>query len=378
MSAWESVALGDVATIDRNTVSPHNVPESTYYLGLEHIARGGDIVDSSTVGDAQLTSNKFHFDTRHILYGKLRPNLAKVANPAEHGICSTDILPILPGERLDRRYLLHYLRQPSTVSFASSRASGANLPRLSPTELSSFVIPLPPIDEQRRIASILDETDALRTKRRAQLANLDELPQSLFDEIASCKFKTATLAEIATLTGGGTLPSGEQFSGQTDGTLLLKVSDMNHPENRIFMRRAANWTDGKTLHSATLNSGAVVFPKRGAAIATNKKRITTRRSSLDPNLMGVSPNPDRLLTDYLFSWFQSFDLLNISSGSTVPQLNKKDLAPLLIPLPPLRIQQAFANKVTAIRAERDRVAKALDADEELFAALQHRAFRGEL
>lgn len=94
--------------------------------------------------------------------------------------------------------------------------------------------------------------------------------------------------------------------------------------------------------------------------------------------MGVSPDQEKLLTDYLFHWFQSFDLQSIASGSTVPQLNKKDLAPLSIPLPPLREQHAFAEKVTAVRAERDHVARALEADEELFAALQHRAFRGEL
>src|SRR5699024_6383059 len=80
----------------------------------------------------------------------------------------------------------------------------------------------------------------------------------------------------------------------------------------------------------------------------------------------------------LFEWFRSFNLSSITSGSSVPQLNKKDLSPLALPLPPLAEQRVFSEKLTAIDAERDRVARALDADDELFAALQHRAFRGEL
>ncbi|MGB3686302.1 MAG: restriction endonuclease subunit S [Ornithinimicrobium sp.] len=81
------------------------------------------------------------------------------------GLCSTDTLPVLPTGNVDRDYLAHYLSQQSVVDFATSRASGAILPRLSPAELARFQIPLPPIEERRRIAAILDQADALRVKR---------------------------------------------------------------------------------------------------------------------------------------------------------------------------------------------------------------------
>ena len=66
------------------------------------------------------------------------------------------------------------------VDYANSRAAGANLPRLSPSALAAFEIPLPPLAEQRRIAEVLDRAEALRAKRRAALAQLDSLTQSLF------------------------------------------------------------------------------------------------------------------------------------------------------------------------------------------------------
>ncbi len=123
-------ALGEIATIERSGVDPRGLPDDLPYLGLEHIERGGRILGFQTIGEAQLAGAKFSFDEGHVLFGKLRPNLGKVARPAFRGVCSTDILPIRPGVHLDRAYLHHYLAQPQMVAFAASRTSGANLPRL--------------------------------------------------------------------------------------------------------------------------------------------------------------------------------------------------------------------------------------------------------
>lgn len=177
-----TVALGEVARIERRGVDPRDLPGETRYLGLEHIARGGRIVGSDTIAGADLSSTKFLFTPEHVLFGKLRPNLGKVTRPGFSGVCSTDILPIRPDEALDRDYLAHYLVQPLMVDFAAARATGANLPRLSPSALAQFPILVPALGEQRRIAAILDAADAIRAKRRAQLTHLDELPQALFHQ----------------------------------------------------------------------------------------------------------------------------------------------------------------------------------------------------
>lgn len=378
MSAWKSVKLGDVATIDRKTVNPQDLPESTFYLGLEHIARGGEIVASSTVGDAQLTSNKFHFDARHILYGKLRPNLAKVASPTEHGVCSTDILPILPGERLNRRYLLHYLRQPSMVSLASSRASGANLPRLSPTELSSLPMPLPPVEEQRRITSILDEADAIRAKRRAQLAHLDELPKALFHEMFSGLELTSNLADHLTFLTSGSRGwakyysvSGQKFlriQNVKDGRLHLDdLATVSAPDTAEARRTRVQ--EGDVLLSITADLGRVgVIPPGFGDAYINQHLALLRAPGLVPEF----------LSSYLSSPRGQSEILGKDRGATKAGLNFNDVRSVRIPIPPTSEQEAYAEKVAAIRAERDRVAKALEADEELFAALQHQAFHGEL
>ena len=177
---WPTSPLNSVATLHRRSIHPSETEPATPYIGLEHLDGDGGINRTETVASAGLKSNKFEFSDRHILFGKLRPYLRKTARPEFSGVCSTDIIPILPNNRESRDYLFHFLRTPETVDLATSRSSGANLPRLSPKQLASFQVPLPPLAEQKRIAGILDAADALRAKRREALAQLDTLLQSTF------------------------------------------------------------------------------------------------------------------------------------------------------------------------------------------------------
>ena len=82
-----------------------------------------------------------------------------------------------------------------------------------------------------------------------------------------------------------------------------------------------------------IEAGAVIFPKRGGAIATNKKRLLGRPALLDPNLMAVVAKRDVLRPDYLYYWCLAIDLSKLSNGGVIPQLNRKDLAPLELPVP---------------------------------------------
>lgn len=183
MSSWKIATLAEVANIERSGVQPEQIRDGTIYVGLEHIQRGGRFIGLKPVDAGELASSKFQFTEQHILYGKLRPYLAKIACPEFSGICSTDILPILPRSNVDRKFLFHFLRQPKMVDYANSRAVGVNLPRLSPSVLANFEIPIPPLEEQRRIAEILDRAEELRSKRREAIAQLDSLTQAIFIEM---------------------------------------------------------------------------------------------------------------------------------------------------------------------------------------------------
>ena len=96
--------------------------------------------------------------------------------------------------------------------------------------------------------------------------------------------------------------------------------------------------------------GAVIFPKRGGAIATNKKRMLGRPAMIDPNLMALVAKPERVRSEYLYYWTQTIDLADISNGGVIPQLNRKDLAPLEIPVPSLNEQELVIGELEQVEA----------------------------
>ena len=126
--------------------------------------------------------------------------------------------------------------------------------------------------------------------------------------------------------------------------------------------------------------GTVVFPKRGGAIATNKKRILSCPSAYDLNIMGVLPYI--VPTDFFYQWLLSIDLAALSDGSNVPQLNHKDINPLPFPLPPLSEQQAIISEVESRLSIAEAVEKTITVElkraEQLRQSILKKAFSGKL
>jgi type I restriction enzyme, S subunit len=123
----------------------------------------------------------------------------------------------------------------------------------------------------------------------------------------------------------------------------FKVGDMNHKDNQMFMRHADSWlTDAqaKALGLRIFPPRTVLFPKRGGAISTNKKRLLDRPACADLNVMGITPFSG--LEAYFRVWFDGVNLSKLSDGSNVPQINHKNIDPLAVPLPPIAEQQRIA------------------------------------
>jgi len=120
-------------------------------------------------------------------------------------------------------------------------------------------------------------------------------------------------------------------------------------------------TDGeaKELKVKIEKAGTIIFPKRGGAILTNKKRILKRDSYFDLNLMGVRPKYELLSNEYLWYWITKLDLSKLYDGSNVPQINNKDIEPLLFPLPPLPEQHRIVAKIEELFSELDKGVESL-------------------
>src|SRR6266498_1049308 len=129
-------------------------------------------------------------------------------------------------------------------------------------------------------------------------------------------------------------------TAETVKAMGVKVSDMNREGNSVRFTHSAieKHVPRSVAERRLVPPDTIVFPKRGAAIATNKKRLTTAWTVLDPNLIALHPH-NELDVGFLFQWLQTFDLRTVTEPGPTPQLNKKDLAPVLLPLPPDREEQ---------------------------------------
>ena len=387
---WKTVALDEVATIERSAIQPEAISQGTAYLGLEHIESGGKILGAKPVNEGELASSKFKFTERHVLYGKLRPYLAKIACPDFTGICSTDILPILPGPNLERRFLCYFLRQPSMVDYANSRAAGANLPRLSPSALAGFEIPLPPLAEQRRIAEVLDRAEALRAQRRAALAQLDSLTQSLFLDL---------FGDPATNPKGWPCkPVGSLASKFSDGPFGSNLKSEHYTETGVRVIRLQNIGVGEFVDDDAAYISEHHFTKlkkhecRPGDVLIGTMGDPNLRACIQPEWLTIALNkadcvllrPDESVANAMFicallnqpaTERMAQDLIH---GQTRARISMGRLRGLEVPVPPIPLQREFARRVTAVEALKTAQRASLAELDALFATLQHRAFRGEL
>ena len=175
-----------------------------------------------------------------------RRYLNKVALPNFDGVCTTEVLPILPDEKqLDRVYLWSILISSEFVSWATTQISGANLPRLDPKLLAEYPIPLPPLPEQRRIADLLSRADRLRRLRRVGDELSDSLLQSvfweMFEDAAHSKWEKYEL--------------GELIEGFEAGVNYLPVGEgENTSEWRVLKISAVTWGDFDPTESKAISA----------------------------------------------------------------------------------------------------------------------------
>lgn len=176
---WTNKTFGEIVEIDTTRNTKNYLP----FIGMEDVeSHSGNFIGSRD--PKKVKSTTFHFDTRHVLYGKLRPYLNKVFVPNFEGHCSTEFLPLLPDDKfLIREWLSIWLRYEKTVDSIMRTNSGSRMPRANMDRVKEFKIPFPSIAEQRKIVDYLDslskKTQKLIAYQKSQLKDLEELKQSI-------------------------------------------------------------------------------------------------------------------------------------------------------------------------------------------------------
>lgn len=282
-------------------------------------------------------------------------------------------------KRLYPKFLYHWLRK--NRPYLESLGNGATFKEVSKSVVSRIEIPLPPLPEQRRIAEILDKADALRAKRRAALAQLDTLTQSIFldmfgDPATNPKgWRLERLGQLAGTTSGGT-PSrevDEYFGGEIP---WVKSGELH--EGVVMATEESLTARGLAESSAKLMPpGTVLVAMYGATVGA--VAVLGIEAATNQAVCCISPS-HQLMVDYLVYLLRRLTpaLLAKRVGGAQPNLSQDLLRKLVVPVPPRQLQETFSSRVaSAVRMKRNGL-QSLSEMDSLFGALQHRAFRGEL
>lgn len=388
---WVARQLKDVAEIQRKSVAADKIKSGTQYVGLEHIDSSGSFTRLQRVLGGELASTKFIFGPEHLLYGKLRPYLKKIARPHFSGVCSTDILPIFPNkEVLDRNFLYHYLRQTPLVNLAAARSIGANLPRLSPKTLGEFPVFLPSLSEQKRIAVILDKADAIRRKRQEAIALADTFLRSVFLKMFGDPVTNPMGWDEVPLKNVSSIGSGVTKGKKYKELQLVEVPYM----------RVANVQDGwiDTTDIKTI----FVSPTDVARFSMKKGDLLLTEGG-DPDKLGrgavwdgsISPCIHqnhifkvRFDTSVVLPEFASFLIGSIrgkryflcaaKQTTGIATINKTQLSNFMMLVPNIKLQRQFAGTVLRAKATWKKLEQLAGVSNDVFFSLQQRAFRGDL
>jgi type I restriction enzyme S subunit len=272
-------------------------------------------------------------------------------------------------EKYDINFMLYAINSPNFRKNAESHSTGSTRLRIGLTELRNLLIAIPPLKDQKKIAEILTTVDEAIEKTSQIIEKTKEakkgLMQRLFTRgIGHKKFKKTEIGEIPLewevlkLDMVGKLKGGTGFPERYQGNsglkyLFIKVSDMNLPGNEVYIKTSINTIDEETRNIIKCDmfpKNTIIFAKVGAALLLNRRRILTRESAIDNNMMGLiigNGNDPK----FYYHILQTIDFAKYVFLGALPSVNQKVLGDIYVVSPPLNEQKQIAGILSSIDEE---------------------------
>lgn len=355
--------------IDFKNLVSRNIPE--HKIESKKLKKGDVIIEKSGGGPNQPVGRVVYFDLE------------------EEFICNnfTSILRPLVTKVFPK--YLHYLLFAShkfglTQSFQNKTTGIINL------QLSRYVnkleIPLPPLKTQKRIAQILDDAATLRDKTKQLLDEYDLLAQSIFLEMFGDpvtnpkKWVVSNMKEVAQKVQIGPFGSQLHKADYIDNGFAL-INPTNIINGKIDLSKVVfiNKEKFNSLPNYHLKSGDILMARRGDLRKISLVDRDNYFCGTGSLYIRLDKNINSLFALFLLSHKSTIDrLYSKSRGITMANLNKKIIYELKIVVPPIQLQNLFAEKIALIEKQKALAKQELKESEDLFNCLLQKAFNGEL
>ena len=303
-----------------------------------------------------------------------------INNEDENIIVSTGFLVLRPKSNADCKYLFHLLKSSNFQNDKDKLCTGATQKAINNSNFEKLEIPLPPLATQQKIATILDQADAIIQNNRAIVQKYDALTQSLFldmfgDPVKNDKGweKKEVINYCSCIVPGRDKP--KSFTGHipwvtTDDLVHLGITSKSKKDIGLSEVEISN------VKAKKIPAGSVIMTCVGklGVISINEIEIIINQQ------LHAFQCFDQLNNVFLMHClsFQKEFMYKMASSTTVPYMNKTICNSIPIILPPITLQNQFAERVAVIEAQKQQAQQALAKSEELFASLLQKAFKGEL
>lgn len=357
------------------------------FVGVENISAGTGIVSFDTgsrIGSQKSTA--FRFDQRHVLYAKLRPYLNKVATPGFTGRCSTELVPLLPKDGVDRDFLAHLLRRKQTVEFVMGAVTGTRMPRTDMKALMSMPVSIPPLDEQRRIAGVLNRAAHIERLRTCAADRLRALIPAIFikmfgDPITNTLgWEVGTLGDICISAQYGT---SKKASDHAKGIPVLRMGNVTYDGyldcEDIKYAEFAN----REFEKYALRAGDILFNRTNSKDLVGKTGIWDGRFEAVPASYFIRLRVKETVVSPVYVWALMNSsvmkgwFFNTARGAIgQANINAKEVKSLPLPVPPIALQRRYAEIVETVQAASKLAESGAGAVSALTASLMFRLLGG--
>lgn len=393
---WKWVRLGDVAKQDRLIVEPYSeLSNNLPYLGLEHIeSNSGKILkDIQEKIEDEGKSTTFYFNENHILYGKLRPYLNKVALPNFEGRCTTELMPFLPKDNVNREFIAWILKRDETISFVMQEATGSRMPRADIDKLLNLIIPLPPFPEQQRLATLLTAKLSLieqaKEKITAQLQAAQELTAAYLREVFESEeakgWEWVKLGDIAIKISKGESPEWQGFSYTNTGIIFIRSENIQWGSFSDIKKTFIPLEFHNKLTRSKVTSGDILINLVGASIGRVCKcpdNIENANINQAVAVISLSNYNSDFLVNFILTNKIQEHFKDVQVDVARPNISLTNLRDLPIPSISTDKQKQLANylseKLATVEQLKTTLQTQLDSINQLPAALLKQAFSGRL
>ena len=396
---WPVVKVGDIAKQIRGVSYAKEQAKSSPGAGLKPVLRANNITDAGlTFTDLIYVPDSCIFERQLILAGDIvvAASSGSLAVVGKAGQAQSDFAGsfgafcklVRPNNLVHAGFLGHFFKTDAYRRRISSLAEGANINNLRNEHIDDLEIPLPPMEEQQRIAAILDQAEALRAKRRQALAKLDTLIQSIFLNVFGDPFLSddrwplRTLGSVCEFENGdrsSNYPSGEELVQA--GVLFLNGKNMVEDQLNLTSRTYITAAKFASLSRGKARENDLVITLRGTLGSCIIFRDAGGPAFINAQMMIIRPTKD-LLPEYVHAVLTSkaykAKFQEIRTGAAVPQLTSSQLKQLPLFVPPHAVQADYLAKSEQVTVATKQAAVQLKKMEILLVSLQNRAFRGEL